>query len=64
MNNTKSNIVKHTLRLMAAAVATGAMTTGCVNMDLEPSNEPSESSVWNSPTMAAQVANGAYRGLQ
>lgn len=64
MKTLKSSISKQSARLLSAAVLGGAVFTGCVNMDLTPSNEPSESSVWESPTMAAQAANGAYRCLQ
>lgn len=49
---------------LAAAIAGVAMITSCVDMDLSPTNQPSEGSVWSSPTMAMQAANGAYRGLQ
>ena len=49
---------------MVTILCGAAILTGCVNMDLTPTNEPSESLVSVSPTMAAQVANGTYRGLQ
>lgn len=49
---------------MATILCGAAILTGCVNMDLTATNEPSASLVTVSPTMAAQVANGTYRGLQ
>jgi len=64
MKAIKTSIKKQSARILATALIGGAMVSSCVNMDLVPSNEPSEDSVWASPTMAVQVANGAYRGLQ
>lgn len=58
------SLSKQSARLAAAAIAGAAMMTGCVNMDLSPTNQPSEGSVWANPTMAMQAANGMYRGLQ
>lgn len=60
----KNKIFMQSARMVGAALLGGTMLGSCVNMDLTPSNEPSEASVWASPTMAVQAANGAYRPLQ
>lgn len=45
---------------MAAVLIGAASFSSCVDMDLAPTNEPSEESVWSSPTLAVQAANGIY----
>ena len=59
-----SNLSKGTVRILAAAIAGGAMLTGCADMDLTPTYQPTSESVWQDVTMASQAATGPYRCLR
>mgnify|MGYP000906035126 CR=1 FL=1 len=41
-----------------------SLTTGCVDMDLAPENQPAKSVVWNSAIMSEQAATGVYSPLK
>lgn len=63
MNKNRFGIIKNIKTLFFVTALSSLSLTGCVDMDLTPTNQPSEGEVWADATMAEQTVSGLYNGL-